>query len=39
MVYSFECEASGTVEPNDPDGLILSAAWLAADDPLADPSP
>ena len=31
---TFECDATGSVEPNDPDGLVLSAEWLATDEAL-----
>ena len=31
---TFDCDGTGSVEPNDPDGLVQSAAWLATDEAL-----
>ena len=31
---TFNCDGAGSVEPNDPDGLVLSAAWLDIDEAL-----
>ena len=31
---TFDCDAEGSVGPNDPDGLVLSAAWLETDEAL-----
>jgi ADP-ribose pyrophosphatase YjhB (NUDIX family) len=47
LAHTFLCAASGTITPNDPDELILSASWIAQDDaiqlldrlPWYDPDP
>ena len=31
---TFDCDGAGSVEPNDPDGLVLSAEWLDTDEAL-----
>jgi 8-oxo-dGTP diphosphatase len=31
---TFDCDAVGSVAPHDPDGLVLSAAWLEADEAI-----
>jgi ADP-ribose pyrophosphatase YjhB (NUDIX family) len=32
---TFDCQADGSLAPDDPDGLVLSAAWLTTDEALA----
>jgi 8-oxo-dGTP diphosphatase len=32
---TFDCEADGSLAPDDPDGLVLSAAWLSTDEAVA----
>jgi 8-oxo-dGTP diphosphatase len=32
---TFDCQADGSLAPDDPDGLVLSAAWLSTDEALA----
>ena len=34
-VITFDCQADGPLAPDDPDGLVLSAAWLLTDEALA----
>jgi 8-oxo-dGTP diphosphatase len=29
---TFECDADGDLAPNDPDGLVLAASWVATDE-------
>ena len=32
---TFDCQADGSLAPEDPDRLVLSAAWLSTDEALA----
>jgi ADP-ribose pyrophosphatase YjhB (NUDIX family) len=34
MAHTFECVASGTIAPDDPDELILSATWFAVEEAI-----
>ena len=31
---TFDCDGTESVDPNDPDGLVQSAAWIATDEAL-----
>jgi ADP-ribose pyrophosphatase YjhB (NUDIX family) len=31
---TFDCRATGSVDPGDPDGLVLSAEWVETDEAL-----
>ncbi len=33
-VFTFACDVSGEIQPNDPDGLVLSAQWVEEADAL-----
>jgi 8-oxo-dGTP diphosphatase len=35
IAITFDVATTGTVRPDDPDGLVLGAAWLELDDALA----
>ena len=35
LALTFSCEATGTLAPNDPDGLVLNIAWVDETDALA----
>jgi len=33
-VFTFTCDVSGEIQPDDPDGLVLSAQWVEESDAL-----
>lgn len=35
LAMTFDCEASGEIRPNDPDGLVLSARWVSVEEALS----
>ncbi len=34
VAFTFACAVSGVIQPRDPDGLVLRAAWIEAEDAL-----
>lgn len=34
VAFTFACDVSGEIQPNDPDGLVLSAQWVEETDAL-----
>jgi ADP-ribose pyrophosphatase YjhB (NUDIX family) len=35
LAYTFECRVTGTLGPNDPDGIILGVDWIPRDEALS----
>jgi len=35
IAHTFECEVTGAILPNDPDGFVQAVEWIEADEALA----
>ena len=34
VAHTFECHATGSLAPADPDGLVIAASWVAPDEAI-----